>query len=150
MDARGDRISDLKDELSDLEDDLEAAQARAANPGLLRFLRGTADDLGLTVGWIGIYFTLFLTWWDGQTPAKRLLGLRVVRLDGEPMTLWYSLERFGGYAAGLATGLLGFVQIYWDANRQGIQDRIAGTVVLRLRPHDHAGTAEAAAGKATA
>jgi uncharacterized RDD family membrane protein YckC len=55
----------------------------------------------------------------------------VVRLDGSPLGLWFSLERFGGYAAGVATGLLGFVQVYWDPNRQGIHDRIARTVVVR-------------------
>jgi len=27
--------------------------------------------------------------------------------------------------------LLGFAQVYWDANRQAIHDRIAGTVVVR-------------------
>jgi uncharacterized RDD family membrane protein YckC len=36
----------------------------------------------------------------------------------------------GGYAAGFATGLLGFAQVFWDANRQGIHDRIVGTVVI--------------------
>ena len=40
-------------------------------------------------------------------------------------------ERAGGYAAGFATGLLGFAQVYWDANRQAIHDRIVGTVVVR-------------------
>lgn len=39
--------------------------------------------------------------------------------------------RFGGYAASIATGLVGFLQVLWDANRQGLHDRIAGTVVLR-------------------
>ena len=47
-----------------------------------------------------------------------------------------SFSRFGGYAAGLATGLLGFLQILWDPNRQGIQDQIAGTVVIRERGAD--------------
>ncbi len=55
------------------------------------------------------------------------------RLDGTPLTLWTSFERFGGYAAGLATGLLGFAQVFLDPNRQAIQDRIAQTVVIRQR-----------------
>jgi uncharacterized RDD family membrane protein YckC len=33
----------------------------------------------------------------------------------------------------LATGLLGFVQLYWDPNRQAIHDRVARTVVVRSR-----------------
>ena len=67
----------------------------------------------------------------GQTPGKRLMGVRVVRLDGNPVTWWHAFERAGGYAAGVATGTLGFVQVYWDANRQAIHDKVAGTVVIR-------------------
>jgi hypothetical protein len=54
----------------------------------------------------------------------------VVRLDREPLTWRTAFERVGGYAAGLATGLLGFAQGMWDSNRQAIHDRIAGTVVI--------------------
>jgi hypothetical protein len=43
------------------------------------------------------------------------------------------LKRYGGYAAGMATGGLGFTQMLWDPNRQGIQDKAAHTVVLDLR-----------------
>jgi uncharacterized RDD family membrane protein YckC len=100
--------------------------------GLLSFLRKSADDLGLTFGWSGLYFTAFLALWNGQTPGKRMLRLRVVRLDGKPMTWWASFERFGGYAASLVTGLLGFVQIVWDRNRQGMHDKITETVVVIL------------------
>ena len=78
-----------------------------------------------------MYLTLFLVLWDGRTPGKKALGLRVVRLNGEPLSLFLSLERAGGYAAGLATGLLGFAQVLWDPNRQAIHDKIAETVVIR-------------------
>jgi uncharacterized RDD family membrane protein YckC len=85
--------------------------------------------------------------WRGQTPGKRLLGIRVVRLNGKPITWWASFERFGGYAAGLATGLLGFLQIFWDRNRQAIHDKIMETVVVRERgvPETHPATAVPAA-----
>jgi uncharacterized RDD family membrane protein YckC len=59
------------------------------------------------------------------------MGIRVVRLNGQPLSLWFSLERFGGYAAGIATGVLGFLQVFWHPNRQGIHDRVARTVVVR-------------------
>ena len=81
-------------------------------------------------GWASLYLTVLLSWWKGQTVGKRLMGIRVVRLDGEPITWWIAFERVGGYAAGFATGLLGFAQVYWDANRQAIHDRIVGTVVV--------------------
>ncbi|MEM7249412.1 MAG: RDD family protein, partial [Acidobacteriota bacterium] len=78
-----------------------------------------------------LYFTYFTAAFSGRTPGKWFFGMRVVQLDGQPLTWWRSFERFGGYAAGLATGLLGFAQVLWDRNRQGIQDKIAETVVLR-------------------
>jgi uncharacterized RDD family membrane protein YckC len=62
--------------------------------------------------------------------GKRLMRIRVVRLDGNPITWWVAFERTGGYAAGLFTGLLGFAQVWWDGNRQAIHDRIVGTVVV--------------------
>jgi hypothetical protein len=96
-------------------------------------LLGLAGDFGLSFGWFGLYTIIALTLWNGWTPGKRLLGIRVVRLSGQPMTLWSSFERFGGYAAGTFTGLLGFLQIFWDSNRQGIQDKIGSTVVIDVR-----------------
>ena len=59
------------------------------------------------------------------------MGIRVLKLDGSTLTLWESFGRYGGYGAGLATGLLGFVQVFWDPNRQSIQDKIAETLVLK-------------------
>lgn len=105
-------------------------RSRLDNPSFRYLLRGLAGDLGLSVGWSGLYFTLVLALWRGRTPGKFLLGLRVVRLDQSRITVWTSFERFAGYAAGLATGLLGFLQIFWDANRQAVQDKVVGTVVI--------------------
>jgi hypothetical protein len=102
------------------------------NPGLINWLKGIAEDLGLGFGWAAFYFSIFTTWWKGQTPGKRLLGIKVLKLDGNGLNLWESFGRYGGYGAGLATGLLGFLQIYWDPNRQAIQDKISETLVIRL------------------
>ncbi len=77
-----------------------------------------------------MYFAILMPWMKGSTPGKKLLGIRVVRLDGQPVSWWHAFERAGGYAAGLATGLLGFAQVYWDPNRQAIHDKVAGTVVV--------------------
>ncbi|MGF1508777.1 MAG: RDD family protein [Myxococcota bacterium] len=123
------KMDNLMDELEEVE---EASRACAENQWTVkRALRVLLDTVGLTVGWIGLYFTVFLSWWKGQTPAKRLLRLRVVRLDGSPITVWHSFNRFSGYSAGFATGLLGFAEALWDQNRQAIHDRIAATVVVR-------------------
>lgn len=96
----------------------------------LSWAQGFAGDLGLGFGWAALYHSVFIAWFRGRTPGKKLLKIRVVKLDGSAFSLWDSFGRYGGYGAGFATGLLGFAQIYWDANRQAIQDKIAETVVI--------------------
>jgi hypothetical protein len=136
----GDTVKHLRDEMKELRDQntaleqrAEEAEEAAEGKGFLSYLKGLLDDLGIGFGWTGLYFTAFTALWKGQTPGKRLLGVRVVRLDGKPIGLWASFERFGGYAAGLVTGLLGFAQVFWDRNRQAIHDKISETVVIRER-----------------
>jgi hypothetical protein len=96
-------------------------------------LRRLGLDFGIGYGWALVYFTLLPTWWKGQTLGKRVLGLRVREITGKPMTPVQNFKRFGGYLAGMATGGLGLVQLLWDANRQGLQDKAAHTVVVDER-----------------
>ncbi len=100
---------------------------------LMKLAKGIIDDLGLGFGWAAFYFTVFTALWQGQTPGKKLLGIKVLQLDGTPLSIWDSFGRYGGYGAGIATGLLGFLQIFWDANRQAIHDQISATVVIDVR-----------------
>lgn len=134
INERNKTIRELRTKNSDLSDDNNELKEKVANPSFIRTMKGTAADFGLSIGWIGIYFVLCLAIFNGQTIGKKLFNIRVIRLNNKPISLWYSFERFGGYAAGIATGLFGFFQIFWDANRQGIHDKIAGTVVTDLRP----------------
>ncbi|MEM9102385.1 MAG: RDD family protein [Pseudomonadota bacterium] len=116
-----------------VDSDRQNASDTASNFSILSFLKSLADDIGLTAGWMGLYFTLALAWWQGQTLGKRLLGIQVIKLNGQKISLWAAFERFGGYAAGFATGLLGFIQVYWDANRQAIHDKVSATAVIDTR-----------------
>ena len=95
-----------------------------------------SDDLGLGLGlglgWTVLNFSALPEWWKGQTLGKRLFKLRVVELTGKPMTLMLAFKRYGGYAAGVSTGLFGFLQVLWDGNCQALHDKAAHTVVLDL------------------
>ena len=97
---------------------------------IIELFKGLIEDLGLGFGWAAFYFTVFTALWHGQTPGKKALGIRVLQLDGTPLSMWDSFGRYGGYGAGLATGLLGFIQVFWNPNRQAIQDQISATVVI--------------------
>lgn len=102
----------------------------------------TLRSMGLGFSWAIAYFSLLPYWWKGQSLGKRVFGLRVVELTGKPMSIFHNLSRYGGYAAGMATGGIGFLQICWDLNRQAIQDKIAHTVVIDLRQPRRLGTSE--------
>ncbi len=70
--------------------------------------------------------------WKGTTIGGIVLGLKVARMDGQPVTFLVALVR--GLAAGFSALVLflGFFWIGWDSEKQGWHDKIAGTVVLRL------------------
>ncbi|GAC17383.1 RDD family protein [Paraglaciecola arctica] len=120
-------VEDIISEYSNDEDENKESK------GLLARLENWAEELGLGFGWAAFYFSIFTAWWKGQTPGKSLLGMKVIKLDNQPLNLWESFGRYGGYAAGFATGLMGFLQVFWDPNRQAIQDKISETLVIDLR-----------------
>ena len=130
------RITQLEAELAAAQREArKARRALAEKPaGLRAQVSGFLDDIGAGLGWGIVYFSLLPAWWGGQTVGKKLLRLRVVELTGKPITVMHALKRYGGYAAGLATGGVGFLQLLWDPNRQGLHDKAAHTVVVDLRP----------------
>lgn len=97
------------------------------------WIKQAIENLGLSFGWAALYFSVLTSVWKGQTLGKRFMKIRVIQLDGTPLSVWDSFGRYGGYGAGLATGLMGFLQIYWDPNRQCIHDKISSTVVIDLK-----------------
>lgn len=80
------------------------------------------------------YDVLFETLASGRTPGKRWTGLRVVRLDGGPVTFTTSAVR---NLVRLIDGLFGYavgvVVILVSARNQRLGDLAAGTVVVRER-----------------
>ncbi len=91
------------------------------------------------VAYIGL-----LTWlWNGRTLGKKLLGIRVVSLTGERVTLWQSLERTLGYGMSALEAGFGFLQYFLHINRRTLHDRIAETIVVRERGAPVSGEAAA-------
>jgi uncharacterized RDD family membrane protein YckC len=77
------------------------------------------------------YFTAMWTW-KGTTVGGVIVGLKVVRLDGQPLSITVALVRCLACMFGVMVFFLGFLWIAWDEEKQGWHDKIAGTVVLRL------------------
>jgi len=133
LEDRDRRIRTLRQEQQSLEQGVSEARAELEaeeQKGLRRTVTNLLDEFGLGLGWSGLYFTFLTGFFRGRTPGKRFLNIRIVRLDGKPLGYWVSFERFGGYAASLFTGFEGFLRILWDPNRQGLEDKLAETVVV--------------------
>lgn len=85
------------------------------------------------------YFVFFEWIWNGQTPGKRLMKLRVIREDGRPITFWESLARnllrlfdtFPGFIIPIYS--IGLITIFMSNRDQRLGDLFAGTVVVRER-----------------
>ena len=77
------------------------------------------------------YFTGMWAW-KGTTIGGIVLGLKVVRTDGQPVTFAVALVRALAAAFSIVVMFLGFLWIAWDSEKQGWHDKIAGTVVLKL------------------
>jgi uncharacterized RDD family membrane protein YckC len=121
---------------TEVTEEKEVTQAAQENETLFSWAQSMTTDLGLGFGWAALYFSAFTAWFGGQTFGKMVFRIQVAKIDGKEISLWESFGRYGGYSAGLATGLLGFLQIIWDANRQAIHDKISETVVLDLSKPD--------------
>jgi len=88
--------------------------------------------MGLTlVFWI-TYFTLLEAYWQGQSLGKKLLGLRVTRLDGGPIDLHAALVRnLLRLVDGQFGYLVGAILIWRSPLKQRLGDRLAHTVVMK-------------------
>ena len=114
------------------------------------FLDFRLDDLnGLPSGWAWVaaafglvafaflwgYYIFFELLWNGQSPGKRMVGLRVLRANGAPITLAESLIRN-------LVRLIDFLPMYYgvgvvtmfiDSKSRRLGDLAAGTLVVRER-----------------
>ncbi len=71
----------------------------------------------------------------GQTPGKRIMGVRIVRSDGERITFGNAVRREIGY---FISGILflGYLWVLLDNRRQAFHDKLAGTLVVYSWPED--------------
>ena len=106
--------------------------------GAIALFGSISSDLGVMVAVLLpiAYFVWFLMLLRrGLTPGKKLLGLQVVRAqtgDNPGFGTMFVREIFGRFISGLFLGL-GYFWAIIDKNGQAWHDRIAGTVVVRVR-----------------
>ena len=86
--------------------------------------------------WVGLIFNLaycvgFWTW-RGQTPGKMVMRIKIVKTDGSPIGIVGAILRWVGYFVSTIILLIGYIMIAWDSKKQGLHDKIAGTVVIKV------------------
>jgi len=80
-----------------------------------------------------LYFGLITYFTNGYTLGKRIFRIRIVSTNHKHLTLWHSIERsLGYYASSLEFGF-GFLQYFIDYNRRTVHDRIAETIVIKVK-----------------
>jgi uncharacterized RDD family membrane protein YckC len=133
--------------------------------GLIASLFAIFDSgvIGLPLTLLSIFFLLwfyggfFETWWNGQTPGKRALGLRVVGIQGEPINAWQAVLRNvlryadllpwlpvtyftaiflgetadeGGQGLPVPLGIVGLISCMLTPRMQRLGDLASGTMVI--------------------
>jgi len=81
------------------------------------------------------YMVLFEAYNNGQTLGKKIMTIKVIRIDGqEPVMSDYFLRAiFHLVETLLCSGILGAIVISSNSHRQRIGDLTAGTTVIRVR-----------------
>lgn len=83
---------------------------------------------------LGVLFAYFAAFWlrSGQTLAMKTWRVRLVRADGQPITLKLAFFRFVLALAGIAAAGLGLAWAWVDRDRQFLHDRLLGTRLVRV------------------
>jgi uncharacterized RDD family membrane protein YckC len=78
------------------------------------------------------YYALFEIFWNGQTPGKRLVRLRVISDSGRPVTVYEAVVRNLLRIVDQFPGLyvVGIISVFLTARNKRLGDIVAGTVVV--------------------
>ncbi len=130
---------------------VDAAVLAVANIALIAFFVAAGASGEWATGWASwgtaivvlvtglnffLYYTLFEALWDGRTPGKRALGIRVVLDTGRPITAnaaaVRNLIRIVDFLVPLGP-LPGLVLVFAHPSNKRLGDLAAGTIVVRDR-----------------
>lgn len=96
------------------------------------FIVGTGSiTAGLTVSYV-IYLVAQVAFWMtlGATPGKLLMGIKIVTVDGDPVTLGHCIMRVIGYAVINFFGNILHLLVLIKEDKRGVQDMMSGTMVV--------------------
>ncbi len=84
------------------------------------------------------YFALFETFWNGQTPGKKLCKVRVIQQTGRQITFFEAMTRNLIRVIDMLPGfyLIGVIAMMCNRRNQRLGDLAAATLVVHERPAD--------------
>jgi uncharacterized RDD family membrane protein YckC len=85
------------------------------------------------------YYSLFEAFWNGQTPGKRLLKIRVIKDSGRQITLFEALARNLLRVVDIQPWpvyLVGVITMLCNREQKRLGDLVAGTIVVHERSED--------------
>ncbi len=93
-----------------------------------------SDMVGVNLLVSAVYNAALMTWLNGRTLGKLLLGMRVIKKNGRRISLLDALLRnvFGYMISQIF--MLGYLWAVFDREKQAWHDKMAGTVVVDERP----------------
>ena len=84
------------------------------------------------------YFAIFEIVWKGQTPGKRIAGIRVIKESGRPINAFEAIGRNLMRSVDVMPGIYGVGLVCMMLNKQSrrLGDFVAGTVVVHEKPSE--------------
>lgn len=104
----------------------DAAGALSAGLGMLGF------SLLISMALAVAYNAYFLST-KGATLGKQILGLKVIRSDGGPISLGRAIGRYFGQMVSALVLYIGFIMAGFDAEKRALHDYIVDTRVIHTR-----------------
>ena len=80
---------------------------------------------------ISIYFVFFWLNSNGFTPGKKIMAIRIQKLNNRKINFKDAVIRLFGYFLSSLGLYLGFYWIMWDKKKQGWHDKLAKTIVVK-------------------
>ncbi len=69
--------------------------------------------------------------WDGATPGKKLMKIKIVNADNlETVDFAQAAKRYAGYILSSIPLLAGFAMVLFTEKKQGLHDKVSNTVVV--------------------
>jgi len=77
-----------------------------------------------------VVIIFFWLYFNGQTPGKKLMGIKIISLDNGPITFKQAIIRYFGYFISAFMLGIGFIMIGVRKDKRGLHDLMANTKVI--------------------